>query len=53
LLVYTPGGIEGFFRESGRPASGDGPAPPLDSDEIARSEVAGRRYGLEVVDWAQ
>jgi quercetin dioxygenase-like cupin family protein len=51
LLVYTPGGIEGFFRESGRPATGDGPAPPLESDEIARSEVAGRRYGLEVVDW--
>jgi quercetin dioxygenase-like cupin family protein len=52
LLIYTPGGIEGFFRESGRPATGDGPAPPLDTEEIARSEVAGRRYGLEVVDWA-
>jgi hypothetical protein len=53
LLVYTPGGIEGFFRESGRPANVDGPPPALDLDEIARSEVAGRRYGLEVVDWAQ
>ena len=52
LLVYTPGGIEGFFRESGRPATGDGPAPPLDSEEIVRTEKAGRRYGLEVVDWA-
>ena len=52
LLVYTPGGIEGFFRESGRLAVRDGPAPPLDSAEIARTEIAGRRYGLEVVDWA-
>ena len=53
LLVYTPGGIEGFFRESGRQAVDNSPAPQLDSDEIARSEIAGRRYGLEVVDWAQ
>ena len=53
LLVYTPGGIEGFFRESGRQAVDDGTAPQLDSDEITRSEIAGRRYGLEVVDWAQ
>jgi quercetin dioxygenase-like cupin family protein len=52
LLVCTPGGIEGFFRESGRPAVGDGPAPPLDSAEIARTEKAGLRYGLQVVDWA-
>lgn len=52
LLVYTPGGTEGFFREAGRPATGDGLAPPLDSDEIGRSEVAGRRYGPEVVDWS-
>ncbi|MDQ5875532.1 MAG: hypothetical protein M3288_01680 [Thermoproteota archaeon] len=29
----------------------EAPAPPLDTEEIARSEVAGRRYGLEVVDW--
>lgn len=52
LLIYTPGGIEGFFRESGRPAVGDGPAPALDSEEIARTEKAGRRYGLQVVEWA-
>jgi quercetin dioxygenase-like cupin family protein len=51
LLVYTPGGIEGSFRESGRPATGDGPAPPLDPEEIARTEKAGPRYGLEVVNW--
>jgi quercetin dioxygenase-like cupin family protein len=52
LLVYTPGGIEGFFRESGIPAGGDGPAPPVSPAEIARTEKAGIRYGLQVVDWA-
>ena len=26
LLGFTPGGIEGFFRESGQPATNDGPA---------------------------
>jgi quercetin dioxygenase-like cupin family protein len=52
LLVYTPGGIEGFFREAGTPAAGDGPAPPVDSAEIARTDKAGQRYGLQVVDWA-
>ena len=49
LVGFTPGGIEGFFRESGRPALDDGPAPPLDADEIARTTVAAERYGLEAV----
>ena len=30
LVGFTPGGMEGFFRESGRPAVDDGPAPPVD-----------------------
>ena len=51
LLVYTPGGIEGFFREAGMQAVGDSSAPPVDSTEIARTDKAGRRYGLEVVGW--
>ena len=51
LLVYTPGGIEGFFREAGMQAVGGSPAPPVDSTEIARTDKAGRRYGLEVVGW--
>jgi quercetin dioxygenase-like cupin family protein len=52
LVGFTPGGIEGFFRESGRPALDDGPAPPLDADEIARTTVAAQRYGLEAVGFA-
>jgi quercetin dioxygenase-like cupin family protein len=49
LVGFTPGGIEDFFREAGRPATDDGPAPPLDEDEIARTAVAAPRYGLEAV----
>jgi quercetin dioxygenase-like cupin family protein len=51
LVMFTPGGLEGFFREAGIRAA-DGQAPPIDADEIARTEVAGARYGLHVVDWA-
>lgn len=47
LVGFTPGGIEGFFREAGRPASDDGPAPPVDDDEIARTMAAARAYGFE------
>ena len=49
LVGFTPGGMEGFFRESGRPAIDDGPAPPLDDDEIARTMVAAAKYGVEAV----
>ncbi|MGH2921057.1 MAG: quercetin 2,3-dioxygenase [Gaiellaceae bacterium] len=49
LVGFTPAGMEGFFRESGRPATDDGPAPPLDEDEIARTLDAAPRYGVEAV----
>jgi quercetin dioxygenase-like cupin family protein len=49
LVGFTPGGIEGFFRESGRPATDDGPAPPLDEDEIARTTAAAPKYGVAAV----
>jgi quercetin dioxygenase-like cupin family protein len=49
LVGFTPGGIEGFFRESGRPATDDGPAPPVDEDEIARTMAAAPKYGVEAV----
>jgi hypothetical protein len=41
--------MEGFFRESGRPATDDGPAPPVDEDEIARTMAAAPKYGVEAV----
>ena len=49
LVGFTPGGMEGFFRDSGRPATDDGPAPPVDEDEIARTMEAAPRYGVEAV----
>jgi quercetin dioxygenase-like cupin family protein len=49
LIGFTPAGMEGFFRESGRPATDDGPAPPLDEDEIARTMAAAPKYGLQDV----
>jgi mannose-6-phosphate isomerase-like protein (cupin superfamily) len=49
LAGFTPSGMEGFFRESGRPATDDGPAPPVDQDEIARTMAAAPKYGLEAV----
>jgi mannose-6-phosphate isomerase-like protein (cupin superfamily) len=48
LIGFTPSGMEGFFREAGRPATDDGPAPQLDDDEIARSMAAAPRYGMEL-----
>jgi mannose-6-phosphate isomerase-like protein (cupin superfamily) len=49
LVGFTPGGIEGFFREAGRPATDDGPAPAVDEDEIARTMAAAPKYGLRDV----
>jgi quercetin dioxygenase-like cupin family protein len=51
LVMFTPGGMDGFFREAGRPATDAGPAPPLDAEEIARTNAAAERYGLRVVTW--
>ena len=49
LVGFTPGGMDGFFRESGVPAADDGPAPPLDDAEVARTMIAAQKHGLEVV----
>ena len=49
LVGFTPGGMEGFFRDSGRPATDDGQAPPVDQDEIARTMAAAPKYGVEAV----
>jgi len=51
LLHFTPGGIEGFFREAGVPVTNDSLAPSVDSAEITRTDMAGKRYGLRVIDW--
>ncbi len=48
IVGFTPAGMDGFFREAGRPATDDGPAPPLGDDEIARTTAAAPQYGLEL-----
>jgi quercetin dioxygenase-like cupin family protein len=53
LAFFAPGGMDGFFREAGRPVTGDGPPPPVDEGEIARTQAAGERYGLKVVSWEE
>ena len=40
-----------FFREAGVPAINDGPAPAVDAAEVSRTAIAGKRYGLRVIDW--
>jgi quercetin dioxygenase-like cupin family protein len=49
LVLFTPGGMEGFFREAGTPAVDDSAAPPIDAAEIGRTEAAAQRYGLRLV----
>jgi quercetin dioxygenase-like cupin family protein len=49
LVGFTPAGMEGFFRESGRSATDAGAAPPVDEDEIARTMAAAPKYGVEAV----
>jgi quercetin dioxygenase-like cupin family protein len=48
LVGFTAGAMDGFFRESGRPATDDGPAPPFDEYELARTMDAAPKYGLEL-----
>ncbi len=48
LVGFTPGGMGGFFRDSGQPATDDGPAPPFDQQELARTIVAAPKYGMEI-----
>ena len=48
LIAFTPGGLEGFFRVAGTPATGDGPPQRTDAAEIARTEAAAPDYGLRI-----
>jgi mannose-6-phosphate isomerase-like protein (cupin superfamily) len=48
LTIAVPGGLEGFFREAGRPAEHDGPPPPAQLD-VARLRAASAHYNNEIV----
>jgi quercetin dioxygenase-like cupin family protein len=49
LLIFTPSGIEGYFRELGTPRVHDEPSPGRVMDEELLARVA-PRYGLEIFD---
>lgn len=44
LVLLTPGGGEGFFRDAGRPAAGPGFPPPAPPDVAALATVAARYH---------
>jgi mannose-6-phosphate isomerase-like protein (cupin superfamily) len=48
LTLATPGGVERYFAEAGRPAEGPGLPPPGPPD-IPLLERVGERFGLEIV----
>jgi mannose-6-phosphate isomerase-like protein (cupin superfamily) len=48
LTLATPGGIEDFFREAGRPAEGDG-LPPTAPPDVAALKSVAARHGNQIV----
>ena len=52
LIVFTPGGFEGFFFEAGLPVVEGQTPPPLGPEEIERSREAAIRHGMDV-QWPQ
>jgi quercetin dioxygenase-like cupin family protein len=53
LVLFTPGGMEGFFRAAGTPATDDGPAPPLGAVEIGRTDAVAEQYGMRIAGWVR
>ncbi len=47
LVVYSPGGFEGFFFEAGEPAT-EGSPPPEGEPDVGRIVEIGQKYGLEI-----
>jgi quercetin dioxygenase-like cupin family protein len=49
LVVYAPGGIEGFFAEAGEPAERrELPPPPTEPPDIDRLVAIGQKHGMEI-----
>jgi quercetin dioxygenase-like cupin family protein len=49
LVVYTPGGMDGFFKEAGEPAERREIPPPSDAPpDIERLSAIAQRHGLEL-----
>lgn len=48
LVWMTPAGFEQFFLEVGQPARPGETAPPLNSEEMAKTIAAAPKYGMEL-----
>ena len=48
LTLVSPGGMERFFVEAGRPTEGDG-LPPSGAVDVEMLKRVGARFGLEIV----
>ena len=48
LIWMSPAGFEDFFREVGTPAIPGQQAPALSGEELARTQAAAPRFGLEL-----
>ncbi|CAL9410006.1 hypothetical protein SUDANB176_02213 [Streptomyces sp. enrichment culture] len=49
LLMFTPGGMDGFFTGVGKPARPGEQAPPIDRDELDKSLELAERFGMHVM----
>jgi quercetin dioxygenase-like cupin family protein len=47
LVIYTPGGMDQFFREAGEPGQA-GQLPPPSEPDIDRIVEVGRKYGMDI-----
>jgi mannose-6-phosphate isomerase-like protein (cupin superfamily) len=48
LMLLSPGGFEGFFRDAGTPARPGEPAPPFDPADAPRIASISARFGGEI-----
>ena len=49
LVLVAPGGMEGMFRETGRPVeNADASIPPMDDDEKKRLLATAPKFGIEI-----
>jgi len=50
LFLYTPAGMERMFIDIGTPAKLDLPAPPNNSEDVAKLLTVASKYHFEVVE---
>jgi quercetin dioxygenase-like cupin family protein len=48
IVIFTPGGFEGFFEEVGEPATGVASPPPAGEPDLERLTAMAAKYGCEI-----